>query len=876
MAGRSQASVTAAELVTSELVTNGLLHGDGIESFSVSAVPDGVRIEVSDRNGRSPLMAVSSTDSMTGRGLHLVTRLSSGWGVIPTATGKIVWAEVVDLPVPEVTESAEDLLAVWDDPFDDEAAERVRVSLGEVPTELLVAAKRHVDNIVREFTLATSGSHSGVSAPVPLPLAELIDRVVHRFEEARLIMKRQATVAARAGAAHAVLELNLPVEVADSAEEYLHALDEVDTYCRANRLLTLETPPQHRLFRHWYIGEIVKQLRARASGDAPPPVTSFEERLLAEIDEAERARLTADRVARLYTVAVALAAAVTAEDVATAVLEEGVKALGASGGGVLLATGENRLSVPGTVGYDEPVVRRLREEDPAANLPAAHALRTGEEVWLETVEERDARFPGLAGLEPGTVAMCAVPLKTPDGVLGALRFSFTERTLFGDDERRFVCALAAEAAEALQRANLLQREREARQRLEHERVSLEKLAAVGEAMLRRHDLDAILQVATDAATQVTGAELGAFFYNTEDEGGDGHLLYACCGASRDAFASFPMPRTVSLFGPGFAGAGNVRFDDVTTESVFVPEPSPGTEGGLAVRSYLAVPVTLSNGEVVGGLFFGHAEPGRFDATAERMAVGVAGQTAAVIENVRSLEERARVAAQLQQSLLPAELPDVPGADLGAAYSAAGADVGGDFYDVFAISPGRWGVAMGDVRGRGTEAAALTALTRYTIRTAALLGLGPADVLDVLNQALIVGSGTEQFCTATFAVLEIDDAGARLIYASGGHPPLAVLRADGVEQHPPTGALLGIVEGALFTEATVDLSGGDGIVFYTDGISEARTNGEEFGDAQMWRTLADLRNATAGAIAEELITAARSFGAAAASDDAAVFVVKLDT
>lgn len=109
--------------------------------------------------------------------------------------------------------------------------------------------------------------------------------------------------------------------------------------------------------------------------------------------------------------------------------------------------------------------------------------------------------------------------------------------------------------------------------------------------------------------------------------------------------------------------------------------------------------------MVGGLFFGHFEPARFDATAERMAVGVAGQTAAAIENVRSLEERARVAAQLQQSLLPAELPDVPGADLGAAYTAAGADVGGDFYDAFLISPGRWGVAVGDVPGRGTEAAA---------------------------------------------------------------------------------------------------------------------------------------------------------------------------
>ncbi|MEY2478358.1 MAG: hypothetical protein QOG87_3673 [Actinomycetota bacterium] len=877
MAGRSEESITAAELIISELVTNGLLHGGGIESVVVTGTADGARIEVADRNSRSPLMAVTSSDAMTGRGLHLVTRLASGWGVTPTATGKVVWADVVDAPSPATPESEEELLAIWDDPFEDGPSARVHITLGQVPTELLVAAKRHVDNIVREFTLAASGGRSGVSAPVPASLAGLIDRVVHRFEDARLIMKRQATEAARAGASHVVLELGLPVEVADAAEEYLQALDEVDSYCRANRLLTLETPPQHRLFRRWYIGEIVKQLRAVANGDERPPVRAFEQCLLGEIDRADRARRTAEQAARLYTVAVALASAVSAEDVAAAVLQEGVAALGASGGGVILATGANRLSVPGTVGYDEPVVTRLREEHPDADLPAAHALRTGEAVWLETVEERDARFPALAGLEPGTVAMCAIPLITSDGVLGALRFSFTERTLFDDDEQRFVLALAAEAAEALQRANLLHLEREARRRLEHERASLEKLAAVGEAMMRRRDLDAILQVATDAATQVTGAEFGAFFYNAEDQTGQSYLLYSLSGAPREAFADFPMPRATAVFGATFAGTGNVRFDDVTTEAVYGHNPPHHgmPDGHLPVRSYMAIPVLLSSGDVVGGLFFGHSEVGRFGASEERLAVGVAGQTAAAIEIVRSLEDRARVAAQLQQSLLPAELPAVPGAELGAAYSAAGAAVGGDFYDVFPISPGRWGVVIGDVRGRGPQAAALTALTRYTIRTAALLGRGPAETLAVLNRALLANGDAEQFCTSVVAVLEIGATGARVTYASGGHPPVAVLRRDAIELLPPTGPLLGMFEEAEFSERVVDVGCGDSIVLYTDGISEARCDGEEFGDGRMQQTLAGLRGCTAAAIADGLISEARTFGVGVASDDAAVFAVKID-
>lgn len=111
-------------------------------------------------------------------------------------------------------------------------------------------------------------------------------------------------------------------------------------------------------------------------------------------------------MARLYHLSTALARAATHEAVAAAVLEQGVPALGASGGGVLLATNSDRLLVPGTVGYDEHLVDRLREESPQAELPAAVALRTGQPVWIESRDERDRRFPELAELERRTVSMC--------------------------------------------------------------------------------------------------------------------------------------------------------------------------------------------------------------------------------------------------------------------------------------------------------------------------------------------------------------------------------------------------------------------------------------------------------------------------------------
>jgi hypothetical protein len=152
--------------------------------------------------------------------------------------------------------------------------------------------------------------------------------------------------------------------------------------------------------------------------------------------------------------------------VAGAVLREGVSALGASGGGVLLAADSPILTVPGTLGYDEAVVARLRSEPRDAELPAAVALRTGEPIWLESRAERDERFPELAGMESATVSMCAVPLIIEKRVLGALRFSFTEARLFDATERDFVEAMAAQTAQALERAQLSRERADASRRLQ--------------------------------------------------------------------------------------------------------------------------------------------------------------------------------------------------------------------------------------------------------------------------------------------------------------------------------------------------------------------------------------------------------------------------
>ena len=452
--------VDDAGTVVTELATNALLHGALPARLFVRVLPDGaVRLEVCDASPVFPVRARLDQSAMTGRGLALVDALADRWGVRRLDEGKVVWAELRGKADTESEPDIDELLSGWPDledqqPYEPPGLQHYTVHLGAVPTDLLLGAKAHVDNLVREFSLAAAGARTGTTAAVPAHLAELIDAVVHRFAAPRDAIKRQALAAAHSGQDHVRLELRLPLSAADAGEEYLHALDQADDYCRAARLLTLESPPQHRVFRRWYIEELIGQLSQAAAGQTPKPAVTFEQRLLHEIDAIAEAERKAERSARLSKLSSVVASAVTPEAVTSAVLEQGVAALRASGGAILLASSGPILALPGAVGYRDEVVSRLRSEPVDANLPAAVALRTREPVWLESHEERDRRFPELAGMEPETVSVCAVPLLVSDRCLGALRFSFNETRLFDEDEREFVTSLAAQTAQALDRAQL--------------------------------------------------------------------------------------------------------------------------------------------------------------------------------------------------------------------------------------------------------------------------------------------------------------------------------------------------------------------------------------------------------------------------------------
>lgn len=278
----------------------------------------------------------------------------------------------------------------------------------------------------------------------------------------------------------------------------------------------------------------------------------------------------------------------------------------------------------------------------------------------DAAELRALLAPWLDGTRPREVAEVVVPgsdctlrvLDVPFGIGGddGVLVAASAHPEFPNEHDRVLLSVAANLAVVSIR-DVLARERErAATRAANEAAAIvETINRIGQMLSGRHELEALVQAVTDEATRLTGAQFGAFFYNVRGEEGEAYTLYTLSGVPRDAFAKFPMPRNTALFAPTFRGEGIVRIDDVRADPRYGRNaPYHGMPPGhLPVTSYLAVPVVSRTGEVIGGLFFGHAERAMFSERMEAIMAGVAAQTAIAIDNVRLFEQeqRAREAAE---------------------------------------------------------------------------------------------------------------------------------------------------------------------------------------------------------------------------------------
>ena len=279
----------------------------------------------------------------------------------------------------------------------------------------------------------------------------------------------------------------------------------------------------------------------------------------------------------------------------------------------------------------------------------------------------------------------------------------------------------------------------------------------------------------------------------------------------------------------------------------------------------------------------------FDVSRERLA-DATGRPAGVVvvlheitERVRDrqrlehvLEDQSRVASALQASMVPPRLPDVAGFDLASVYLPAGdgREVGGDFLDVFDLGPRNWAFVLGDVSGKGAEAATVSAATRYTLRALVDPDAAPSATVRKVNSNLLTHTDPERHCTLVYGQVRADDDGATVVFTLAGHHPPIVLRATGeVEEVGTLGTALALFDQIELHDTTVHLAPQDLVCLFTDGLVEARRGHEMFGAERVADVLRRAPRHTAAEVADLLVDAVHDFHGDHLDDDLAVLLIK---
>ena len=561
---------------------------------------------------------------------------------------------------------------------------------------------------------------------------------------------------------------------------------------------------------------------------------------------------------RLQAVTDALSETMTRTEVANVLAREGLVALRAQACSVLLLdAGRDGFEALASSGPAEGRPPSRDQLAAVAEGPAAVAVRTREPVAAESPEEVRSRWPRLAGDR----ATLTAPLVVGGEAIGALHIGFREARTFDGADRSFVQTLARQCAQALERARLYEEEQHAREQAEKLAARLRRLQTVIDATFTTGSVDELLHELLVRLREAVGSDTATILIVDEAQG--------ALVAGRAIGFEGPTEARVPI-GEGFAGRiAETRRHLVLTDISKATVVSPYFETN-GIVSLAGVPL-VADGRLVGVLHVGSKGKRDFDREELLLLRLVAVRAAVAIDRAREHERERGIAEVLQRSLLPERLPALPDAEVAARYvpGTSGAEVGGDWYDVFELSDGSVGIAVGDVVGHGIRAAASTGRLRHVLRAYAVDGFGPAEALARLNR-LACESGEQTFATAVFALVE--PSRKRLRLASAGHPPVLVRAADGTVSPVEDGRSLplGATPEAEYAEVEVEIGAGSTLFLYTDGLVERREETIDTGIAR----LAGLVGSTDGPLEELVGRVVEQLEEAGHTDDVALLAVRL--
>jgi len=300
---------------------------------------------------------------------------------------------------------------------------------------------------------------------------------------------------------------------------------------------------------------------------------------------------------------------------------------------------------------------------------------------------------------------------------------------------------------------------------------------------------------------------------------------------------------------------------------------------LEPRSLMCVPLS-ARGRTIGAITLVSSKlDRRYDEDDLLLAEDLAYRCALAEDNARLYRDRSEIARILQRSLLPPHMPEIPGVEIGAEYLSVeeASEVGGDFYDLINTVEDGWICAIGDMRGKGVEAASVTALARYTIRAVTMKDDRPSEILAALNEAMLRQLPEDRFCTAACFRLEPQDGstGVGVDVSRAGHPPPLLVRSDGtVEEVGCSGKVLGVFPDAKLQDTSLRLMPGEVLVLYTDGVTEARSpDGDFFGEGRLRHLLRSSVGCDAVTLAKRIKDDVLDFQEGYPRDDLAVLVLR---